>query len=274
MELNLKKPIIFFDLETTGTNITNDRIVEITVLKVEPGDTDPKPYTRRVNPGIHIPEEATAVHHITDSDVADAPKFAEIASGIAKYFEGCDIAGFNSTRFDVPMLDEEFQRAGINFDFSKSRFIDVQNIFHKKEQRTLIAAYRFYCDKDLEQAHSSDADTMATYEVLKAQLDRYPDLTNDIDALADFSAMNRNVDFMGRLVYDDNNREVINFGKYKGKIAEEVLSREPVYYDWIMKGDFSKNTKDCFKNIHDRISTSRHNQGCRKTGMNNFNTHA
>lgn len=254
MELNLTKPIIFFDLETTGTNITADRIVEITVLKVNPGESNPKPYTRRVNPGIAIPPEATAIHHITNEDVANEPTFDKIAESVAKYFEGCDIAGFNSTRFDVPMLDEEFQRAGVNFDFSKARFIDVQNIFHKKEQRTLVAAYRFYCNKDLEQAHSSDADTLATYEVLKAQLDKYPDLENNIDSLADFSAMNRNVDFMGRLVYDDAGREIINFGKHKGHAAEDVLRREPGYYDWVMKGDFSRNTKDCFRTIRDRVA--------------------
>lgn len=257
MELKLERPIIFFDLETTGTNITNDRIVEITVLKVEPGQSNPQPYTRRVNPGMPIPAEATAIHHITDEDVANEPTFDKIAAGVAKFFEGCDIAGYNSTRFDVPMLDEEFHRAGIRFDFSRARFIDVQNIFHKKEQRTLVAAYRFYCNKELEQAHSSDADTMATYEVLKAQLDKYPDLENNIGTLAEFSAMNRNVDFMGRLVYDDNGREIVNFGKHKGHPAEEVLRREPGYFDWVMKGDFSRNTKDCFRMIHDRILASR-----------------
>lgn len=269
MELNLRKPIIFFDLETTGTNITQDRIVEITVLKVVPGQKEPKCYTRRVNPGMHIPEEATAVHHITDEDVANEPTFDKIAPKVAEYFEGCDIAGFNSTKFDVPMLDEEFNRAGISFDFSKARFIDVQNIFHKKEQRTLVAAYRFYCDKDLEQAHSSDADTMATYEVLKAQLDRYPDLENDIDALADFSAMNKNVDFMGRLVYDDKGREIINFGKHKGHPAEEVLAKEPGYYDWIMKGDFPRNTKECFRRINDKMRAAKagHRTSCSKANI-------
>lgn len=249
MKLNLKRPIVFFDLETTGTNITNDRIVEISVVKVLP-DGSEIVKTRRINPGCPIPAEATAVHHITDEDVKNEPEFRKVARSLADFFAGCDIAGFNSNRFDIPLLDQEFQRAGVDFDFSKARFVDVQTIFHKKEQRTLVAAYKFYCGKDLgDEAHSAAGDTMATYEVLKAQLDRYEDLPNDIEALSEFSSQNRNVDFMGRLIYDEQRREVINFGKYKGRLAEEVLKNDPGYYSWIMQGDFTKNTKDAFTRI-------------------------
>ena len=212
MELKLTKPVIFFDLETTGTNITHDRIVEISLIKIMPNGEEFE-RTRRINPEMPIPAEATAVHHITDADVADAPKFGQIAKDLAKIFEGCDIAGFNSNKFDVPMLAEEFLRAGVKFHFTKPRYIDVQNIFHRKEQRTLVAAYRFYCGKELDDAHSANADTRATYEVLKAQLDRYDDLQNDVDYLAEFSTHAHNVDLMGRLIYDDKKREINNFGK-------------------------------------------------------------
>ena len=243
MQLNLKKPIIFFDLETTGVDVTHDRIVEISMIKVLPSGEEIEK-TRRVNPGIPIPAEATAVHHITDADVANEPSFRQIAKSLANEMVGCDIAGFNSNRFDIPMLDQEFQRAGVKFDFTKARFVDVQTIFHKKEQRTLVAAYRFYCGKELDGAHSANADTRATLEVLKSQLDRYDDLPNDIEELSKFSQINRNVDFMGRLIYNDDDKEVINFGKYKGKIAEDIIRKEPSYYDWIMKSDFAQNTKD------------------------------
>ena len=252
MQLNLKKPIVFFDLETTGVDITHDRIVEISLIKVMPSGEEIEK-TRRVNPGIPIPPEATAVHHITDEDVANEPTFRQIAKSLANELVGCDIAGYNSNRFDIPMLDQEFQRAGVKFDFSKARFVDVQTIFHKKEQRTLVAAYRFYCGKELDGAHSANADTRATLEVLKSQLDRYEDLPNDIEELSKFSQLNRNVDFMGRLIYNDADKEVINFGKYKGKIAEDILRKEPSYYDWIMKSDFAQNTKDCFTRIRLRI---------------------
>lgn len=248
MELKLSKPIIFFDLETTGTNITHDRIVEISILKITPDGSEIEK-TRRINPEMPIPADATAVHHITDDDVKDEPTFKQLAKSLAALFTGCDIAGFNSNRFDIPMLDQEFQRAGVKFDFTKSRLVDVQTIFHKKEQRTLVAAYRFYCGKELDGAHSANADTRATYEVLKAQLDHYDDLKNDIKFLSNYSSQTKNVDFMGRLVYDDKGREVINFGKYKGKIAEDVLKKDPSYYVWIMEGDFSQNTKDAFTAI-------------------------
>jgi len=252
MKLNLKKPIVFFDLETTGVDVTNDHIVEISLIKVLPSGEEIEK-TRRINPGVKIPPEATAVHHITDEDVADAPTFKQIARSLANEMSGCDIAGFNSNKFDIPMLDQEFQRAGIKFDFSKARMIDVQTIFHKKEQRTLVAAYRFYCGKELDGAHSANADTRATYEVLMAQLDKYDDLPNDMEELSKFSRQNRNVDFMGRLIFNDKDEEVVNFGKYRGRLAEEVLKKDPSYYDWIMKGDFPQNTKDCFTRIKLRM---------------------
>lgn len=251
MKLNLKRPLVFFDLETTGINITRDRIVEIAIVKLVPGkETEPEVKTRRVNPEMPIPAEATAIHHITDADVAGQPTFRQIAKSLAEYIKGCDIAGFNSNRFDVPMLDEEFRRVGVEFDFHKARFVDVQTVFHKKEPRNLSAAYRFYCDKELEGAHGAEADTLATYQVLLAQLDRYDDLPADIEELAKFSSQNNNVDFAGRLVYDDKGREIINFGKYKGQPAIEVLSKDPSYYNWIDQGDFPGDTKRAFLRLY------------------------
>jgi DNA polymerase-3 subunit epsilon len=252
MDLNLKNPIIFFDLETTGVNITHDKIVEISYIKIYPnGEEEEK--TLRVNPGCHIPEEATAVHHITDEDVKDCPKFKDIAKNLSKVFEGCDIAGFNSNRFDIPLLAEEFLNAGVLIDFSKRKFVDVQTIFHKMEQRTLVAAYKFYCDKDLTEAHSASADTRATYEVLKAQLDRYADLKNDIDYLSNFSSQVKNVDLMGRIVYNEKQQEVFNFGKYKGVPVEEVFRKDIGYYAWMMQGDFAQDTKRVLTNIKLRM---------------------
>ena len=252
MNLNLKNPIVFFDLETTGVNITHDKIVEISYIKVYPnGDEEEK--TIRVNPGRHIPEEATAVHHITDEDVKDAQMFGQIAKELSKVFEGCDIAGFNSNRFDVPLLSEEFLNAGVTIDLSKRKFVDVQTIFHKMEQRTLVAAYKFYCDKDLTEAHSASADTRATYEVLKAQLDRYADLKNDIEYLSEFSSQKKNVDLMGRIVYNDKQQEVFNFGKYKGIPVEEVLRKDQGYYAWVMQGDFAQDTKRVLTQIKLRM---------------------
>jgi DNA polymerase-3 subunit epsilon len=252
MRLKLTRPIVFFDLETTGTNITHDRIVEISLIKVMPDGTEVEK-TRRLNPEMPIPAEATAIHHITDEDVASEPTFRQIANSLAQMLKGCDIAGFNSNRFDIPLLDQEFQRAGVAFDLSNARFIDVQTIYHKKEPRTLVAAYRYYCDKDLEAAHSANADTRATLEVLKAQLERYDDLPDTVDALSEFASANRNVDLAGRLIYDEQHREVINFGKYKGKLAEEVLRKDLGYYGWIMNGDFPQNTKNAFTRIRLRI---------------------
>lgn len=248
MKLNLKNPIVFFDLETTGVNITSDRIVEISYLKVFPNGNEVS-RTMRINPEMHIPEQASEVHGIYDDDVKDCPTFKQVAKDVANDFEGADIAGFNSNRFDVPLLAEEFLRAGVDLDMTRRKFIDVQVIFHKMEQRTLSAAVKFYCGKELEGAHSADADTRATYEVLQAQLDRYDELQNDIAWLSEFSSHTRNVDFAGRIVYDDKGVEVFNFGKYKGIPVVEVLRRDPSYYSWIMQGDFSLNTKQVLTRI-------------------------
>lgn len=251
MKLNLKRPIIFFDLETTGIDTAKDRIVEISMVKVNPDGTE-EVRTRRINPGIPIPPEATAIHGITDADVADAPKFSQIARSLEAFIRGCDFGGFNSNRFDLPMLVEEFMRAGIDVDFKRRRFIDVQNIFHKKEQRTLVAAYKFYCGKELDDAHSAEADTRATYEVLKAQLERYEDLANDIDALAEFSTRSDAADYAGRILYDEKGVEVFGFGKYKGRSVAEVFRAEPSYYAWMMNGDFPLYTKKVITEIRMR----------------------
>ena len=248
MQLNLRNPLVFFDLETTGIDIAKDRIVEISMVKVMPnGEEIVK--TRRINPGMPIPPESTAIHGITDEDVKDCPKFKEIAKSLAAQIEGCDLAGFNSNRFDIPMLAEEFLRAGVDVDLNRRKFIDVQTIFHKMEQRNLTAAYKFYCNKDLANAHSAEADTMATYEVLKAQLDRYPELENDVNFLSKYSSFTNNVDFAGRMVYNEKGQEVINFGKYKGRLVEEVLKSDPSYYAWIMNGEFPLNTKKMLTEI-------------------------
>lgn len=250
MKLNLRRPIVFFDLETTGVNILKDRIVEISLVKILPGkEHEPIVKTRRINPEMPIPAEATAIHHITDADVADAPTFRQVAHSLADQMRGCDIAGFNSNRFDIPLLDEEFHRAGVDFDFHRAQFIDVQTIFHKMEPRNLTAAYRFYCDKELEGAHGATADTMATYEVFLAQLDRYDQLSGDVNELSKFSSQNDNVDLAGRIVRDAQGREVINFGKYKGQPVAEVLAKDPGYYSWVINGDFAGDTKRVFTRI-------------------------
>ena len=249
MQLNLRNPLVFFDLETTGINIVKDRIVEISFVKVHPNGKE-ECKTRRINPEMPIPPESTAIHGITDEDVKDCPTFKEIAKSLAAQIEGCDLAGYNSNRFDIPLLVEEFLRAGVDIDLNKRKFVDVQTIFHKMEQRTLSAAYKFYCDKSLENAHTAEADTMATYEILKAQLDRYPDdLQNDIEFLSKYSSFTNNVDFAGRMVYNEDGKETINFGKYKGKLVEEVLKNDPGYYSWIMNGDFPLNTKKMLTEI-------------------------
>ena len=248
MQLNLIRPIIFFDLETTGTSVTSDRIVEISLIKVFPdGHTEEK--TRRINPERHIPAESTAIHHITDDDVKDAPTFRQIAKSLHDLFDDSDIAGYNSNKFDVPLLIEEFGRAGLSFDVSGRNFVDVQGIFHKMEQRTLVAAYRFYCGKDLTDAHSATADTKATYEVLLSQLDRYPELKNDVKSLAEFSSGGRNVDPAGRMVYDDNHEPIFNFGKNKGRKVKDIVRHEPGFIQWIMQGDFPKETKDQLRRL-------------------------
>lgn len=242
MELNLKKPIVFFDLETTGIDVANDRIVEISLLKVI---TDGKEETKtlRINPEMPIPPQATEVHGISDDDVKDEPTFNIVAKDIAKFIEGCDLAGYNSNKFDIPLLAEEFLRVGVDIDLKKNRFIDVQVIFHKMEQRTLSAAYKFYCEKNLDNAHSAEADTKATYEILKAQIDRYNDLNNDMEELSKFSSHNKNVDFAGRIVYNDKGEEIFNFGKYKGQTVESVMEKDSGYFGWMLNSNFPLYTK-------------------------------
>ncbi|MBN2486309.1 MAG: 3'-5' exonuclease [Bacteroidales bacterium] len=248
MKLKLKNPIVFFDLETTGINVASDRIVEISYLKVCPnGNEESK--TLRVNPTIPIPAKATEIHGITDEDVKNEPTFNEIAKNIAKVLEGCDIAGYNSNKFDIPLLAEEMLRAEIDIDLKKRKFVDVQVIFLKKEPRTLSAAYEFYCSKQLTNAHSAEADTLATYEILQSQLDRYPELENDIEKLSEFSSHNQNADFAGRIIFDEKGTERFNFGKYKGLTVEEVFEKDPAYYGWMMNNDFPLYTKKVLTNI-------------------------
>jgi len=242
MPLNLKNPLAFLDLETTGVDVAKDRIVEASVIKFYPNGSE-EVKTFRVNPTVPIPPDVTKIHGISNDDVKGCPTFREVAKSLAAFLEGCDFAGYNSTKFDIPMLSEEFLRAGVEFDFRTRRLVDVQNIFHKMEQRTLVAAYKFYCQKDLADAHSAEADARATYEVLLAQLERYPDLKNDVAYLSEFSAKSKNADYAGRIVYDDSGNEVINFGKHKGRKVVDVLKEEPSYYDWIMKNDFTLDTK-------------------------------
>lgn len=257
MELNLKNPLIFLDLETTGIDPAKDRIIEMSLVKVMP-DGSQEIKTRRVNPEMPIPAAATAVHSITDDDVKDCPKFREIARSLATYIEGCDFGGFNSNRFDIPVLAEEFLRAGVDVDLKKRKFIDVQTIFHKMEQRTLVAAYKFYCGKDLTNAHSAEADTLATYEVLMSQLERYPEvLQNDMSFLADYSSHNQFADFAGRIVYDENGVEVFSFGKHKGRSVAEVFRQEPSYYSWMMNGDFPKYTQKVITEIRLRDAAAK-----------------
>jgi len=242
MELNLTKPICFFDLETTGTNVAKDRIVEIAILKVFPnGNKESK--TWLVNPEMPIPKEVVAIHGISDEKVANEPTFKELSGQIHEMIKGCDLGGYNSNRFDIPLLVEELLRAGIDFEMKNVVAVDVQTIFHKKEQRTLAAAYQFYCGKDLIDAHSAEADTTATYEVLKSQLDRYDDLQNDMKYLADFSSRNKFADFAGFIAYDKKGNEVFAFGKYRGKNVEKVLEDEPGYFGWIQNADFPLYTK-------------------------------
>lgn len=252
MQLALKNPLLFFDIESTGLNVASDRIVEISIVKVSPGGpgqpNDVEVKTRRINPTIPITPGAQAVHGISDEDVKDCPTFKQVAKSLAQLMEGCDIAGYNSLKFDIPMLAEEFLRAGVDFDFRKRKLVDVQNIFHKKEQRTLKAAYKFYCGQNLDNAHSAEADTMATYEVLEAQLDRYAHdeedpLQNDVAYLAKYSCQNRFVDYAGRIVLNDDDEPVFNFGKHRGRRVVDVLTKEPSYYSWMMDGDFTLDTK-------------------------------
>ncbi|MDA8963483.1 3'-5' exonuclease [bacterium] len=249
MELSLKKPIVFFDLETTGIAVAKDRIVEISVFKAFPnGNKESK--TWLVNPTIPISAEATAVHGISNEKVANSPTFKEIAHDVKNMMEGCDLAGYNSNRFDIPLLAEEFLRAEVDFDMKKHKAVDVQNIFHKLEQRTLSAAYKFYCDKDLENAHSAEADTLATYEILTAQLDKYDELENDIDFLAEFSTRgNPSADMAGFIVFNEDHEECFSFGKYKGQTVVSVLQSNPGYFSWIQQADFPLYTKKVLTQI-------------------------
>ena len=253
MELKLEKPIVFFDLETTGVNIGSDRIVEISILKIYPnGNKESK--TWLVNPEIEIPAKVSAIHGITNERVVTEPTFKELAHTVNEMISGCDLAGFNSNRFDIPLLAEELLRAGIDFNMINRKAIDVQVIFHKKEQRTLSAGYKFYCDKDLEDAHSAEADTNATYEILKAQLDQYDDLENSVDALSDFSTHTKRADFAGFILLDDKEQEIFSFGKYKGRAVREVLKENPGYNTWIQNSDFPLYTKKIFRQIKEDLS--------------------
>lgn len=244
MKLKLTKPLIFFDLESTGLDISKDRIVEISYLKIHPNGVEEQK-TIRINPEMPIPAKSSAIHHIKDEDVADCPKFKDVAKQIAADFQGCDIAGYNSNKFDIPMLVEEMLRCEIDLNIRKHNMVDVQTIFHKMEARTLSAAYKFYCGQELVGAHGAMADTKATYEVLQAQLDRYPDLENDIKWLSKFSTQKRVVDFEGRFIFNDKDEVVVNFGKHKGKKLKEVFDTDPGYYGWMQRSDFSLDTKRC-----------------------------
>lgn len=242
MQLNITRPICFFDLETTGVNVAKDRIVEISILKVFP-DGKEKEYTYLINPTIPIPAQTTAVHGISDEDVAEAPTFKEKALEIYDLIKDSDLAGYNSNKFDIPLLAEELLRCDIDFDMKNKYAVDVQNIFHKMEQRTLVAAYKFYCNKDLTNAHSAAADTRATYEVLKAQLDKYDSLENSTSYLSEFSTRRRTADFAGYIGFDKNNVEIFTFGKHRGKKVEDVLESEPGYFGWLQNADFPLYTK-------------------------------
>ena len=248
MELNLKKPICFFDLETTGINIATDRIVEISVLKVFPNGNR-ESHTWRVNPEMPIPKVTSEIHGITDEMVADEPPFRELAQKVFNIIRDCNLGGFNSNRFDIPLLAEELLRADVDFDMKKALSIDVQTIFHKKEKRTLEAAYKFYCNKDLEDAHSAEADTNATYEVLKAQLDRYDDLENNMEFLSSFSSHRDFADFAGYIGYNKQGEEIFSFGKHKGSLVQDVMEKEPGYFGWLLNADFPLYTKKVLTGI-------------------------
>jgi DNA polymerase-3 subunit epsilon len=246
--LQLKRPLAVIDLETTGTNVATDRIIEIAIIKVMP-DKSIQNKVRRINPGMPIPPATTAIHGISDEDVKDCPTFKQAANELRQFMDNCDIAGYNSNRFDIPLLVEEFLRTGLEFEVKGRKFIDVQKIFHLMEKRTLSAAYKFYCDKDLVNAHSAEADALATYEILEAQLDRYEQLQAEVDHLAEFTKEDEYVDFARRMVMQ-NGTEVFNFGKYKGRAVRDVLKIEPQYYDWMMKADFPLNTKQKLSDIY------------------------
>lgn len=253
MELKLKKPICFFDLETTGVNVSKDRIVEISILKVFPNGNK-ESFTWRVNPEMKIPAVTTAIHGISDEMVLNEPTFKELAPKVSELIKNSDLGGFNSNRFDIPLLAEELLRAEIDFDLKVNQAVDVQTIFHKMEKRTLEAAYKFYCNKDLTNAHSAEADAMATYEVLKAQLDKYDGLENDMDYLSKFSSHQNFADFAGFIGYNKEGQEIITFGKHKGKVIEDLFKTEPGYFSWIQNADFPNYTKKVLRDLKNRIS--------------------
>jgi DNA polymerase-3 subunit epsilon len=260
MHINLKKPLAIFDLETTGINITSDRIVEIAIIKVHPDGAEER-YCQRVNPQMPIPKNISEIHGIYEEDILNEPTFAEIAETVVAFIGESDLAGYNSNKFDIPVLAEELMRVGSTFDISKRKFVDVQNIFHKMEQRTLAAAYQFYCKKDIENAHNALYDAQATWDVLKAQVERYDDLTNDISFLSDFSkAGNYNLlDFAGRLAIDEDGNAIYNFGKHKGKTIKQVSLIEPGYYGWMLDADFPLYTKQCLRKEMDKIKKAKEN---------------
>ena len=253
MELKLKKPICFFDLETTGVNVSKDRIVEISILKVFPNGNK-ESFTWRVNPEMKIPAVTTAIHGISDEMVLNEPTFKELAPKVSELLKNSDLGGFNSNRYDIPILAEELLRAEIDFDLKVNLAVDVQTIFHNMEKRTLEAAYKFYCNKDLTNAHSAEADTMATYEVLKAQLDKYDGLENDMDYLSKFSSHQNFVDFAGFIGYNKEGQEIITFGKHKGKVIEDLFKTEPGYFSWIQNADFPNYTKKVLRDLKNRIT--------------------
>jgi DNA polymerase-3 subunit epsilon len=269
MKLNLKRPLAFFDIETTGTNIGTDRIIEIAVIKLNP-DGSEEVKTWRVNPGMPISLESSMITGIYDEHLRDEPLFHTIGQDIADFIADSDLAGYNSNKFDIPMLMEEFLRTGVKFDLENRHFVDVQNIFHQMEQRTLKAAYQFYCNKNIVNAHSAEADTRATMEVLLAQVEKYQNaewedkkgnksipVVNDVEALHRFTNLNKPVDFAGRMVYNDNGEEIFNFGKHKGKRVEDVFNVEPSYYSWILQGDFPLYTKRKIEEIYSRWMTKK-----------------
>lgn len=241
-QLRLERPLVFFDLETTGIDPARDRIVEIALIKVLP-DGSQESLSMRVNPQRHIPESSTAIHGISDEDVAGSPTFPEVAKRVAGFIEGCDLAGYNCNRFDLPMLSEEFYRSGVPVDLHSRKVVDVQVIFHKREARTLTAAHQFYCGSTFDGAHGALADTQATYNVLRGQLAKYPDLPNDIGQLDEYTTQRRIVDFAGRFIYNDRDEVEFNFGKHKGRLVSDVLKREPGYFSWMMSSDFPEDTK-------------------------------
>jgi len=255
MKLNLKRPLVVFDLESTGLNITEDRIIELSYVKVYPDGREEGPKTYRFNPEKIIPQQAIDVHHITNDELVNEPTFKERAHDIARVFEGCDIAGFNSNHFDIPLLAQEMSKAGVSFDPSQHKFIDVQTIYHKREKRDLEAACQFYCGHSMENHHSAADDAKTTLEVLKAQLDHYANddepLVNDVDFLSQYSTHNRNVDLAGRIIYNEQQEPVFNFGKHKGKLVKDVFTKLDLgYYDWMMKSDFAENTKQVITRLY------------------------